>query len=583
MQFDLPEEDEFFDGLLSVGGTLSSESCKSSDSEERVTEWSDDVAHLWSSHVIAHRSSVSTAVSETDGSPAKRVSHNFSERSESKPDDPDSCSKFNNSHACETVFEKVSSSSNDCSRETSGNSQRPRMCKSASNGFKTNSMRHMLSGSETSDPESVDPELIRGVALFDLLCWTAAHIRCLWTRGIDSLTTQQSQSLWALSRKVDRIDAFLSHTWSDSNLAKYTHLLLQSGWWLGLVGAVASLAALFFAPDPAVSVVEHGSVFPTCFLLIPLLAGFIFLSLSPLLFDLLGWGPVVFLDAVCINQSDEQQKLAGITGLQGVLSASQELHIILTPSYLSRLWCVFEVAAFLHLHPDADVVVRVPVFDLNQLLMAVLSWLSSLVYLLSFRLQLVTVCALVISGGVFLLICQNLQSMQAICSQLQGFSALRAQCVEDSDRLYIARRIRAWFGSIQNFDSHVQQKIAPQIEALVKKNNSLTYGQAWLCLSFFPLCLEVASLKHMGLLHSWSAELLCRSIEAAINTMVILPGSAYILLGLARSLASRPSLQVGSKGFSLITGSTFTLALALARWLIAKVCQSSLLWRGAYL
>lgn len=64
------------------------------------------------------------------------------------------------------------------------------------------------------------------------------------------------------------------------------------------------------------------------------------------------WQPSehVFLDKVCIHQTDLIRKQRGIDGLGGFLYNSSRMTLFWDESYFSRLWCVFEIAAFFYLH-----------------------------------------------------------------------------------------------------------------------------------------------------------------------------------------------------------------------------------------
>jgi len=66
---------------------------------------------------------------------------------------------------------------------------------------------------------------------------------------------------------------------------------------------------------------------------------------------LIKWRPRVraFLDKVCINQVDPEKKRRGIEGLGGFLRKTKEFVLLWDASYATRLWCTFELAAFLHL------------------------------------------------------------------------------------------------------------------------------------------------------------------------------------------------------------------------------------------
>ena len=60
------------------------------------------------------------------------------------------------------------------------------------------------------------------------------------------------------------------------------------------------------------------------------------------------WRPMtqVFLDRICIS-SDPELKAQAILSLSGLLKKSDEMLILWDPSWTERLWCLFELAAFL--------------------------------------------------------------------------------------------------------------------------------------------------------------------------------------------------------------------------------------------
>eukprot|EP00927_Polykrikos_kofoidii_P068527 TRINITY_DN6388_c0_g2_i5.p1 TRINITY_DN6388_c0_g2~~TRINITY_DN6388_c0_g2_i5.p1 ORF type:complete len:458 (-),score=34.14 TRINITY_DN6388_c0_g2_i5:30-1304(-) len=63
---------------------------------------------------------------------------------------------------------------------------------------------------------------------------------------------------------------------------------------------------------------------------------------------LLCWrsGRHIFLDKICISQTHEGKKLDGVVGIGAFLNASDCLLVLLDSTYVTRLWCVFELAAF---------------------------------------------------------------------------------------------------------------------------------------------------------------------------------------------------------------------------------------------
>ena len=58
----------------------------------------------------------------------------------------------------------------------------------------------------------------------------------------------------------------------------------------------------------------------------------------------------VFLDRACIHQGDPRLKTEGILNIAAFLKASKSLVVAFDETYLSRTWCVFEIAAFLKSH-----------------------------------------------------------------------------------------------------------------------------------------------------------------------------------------------------------------------------------------
>jgi len=57
-------------------------------------------------------------------------------------------------------------------------------------------------------------------------------------------------------------------------------------------------------------------------------------------------GRVLFLDKVCINQTDPEKKAQGIASLGGILARCDTFLVAWDATYFSRLWCIYEMSAF---------------------------------------------------------------------------------------------------------------------------------------------------------------------------------------------------------------------------------------------
>ena len=227
-----------------------------------------------------------------------------------------------------------------------------------------------------------------------------------------------SQETFELSIPTAEIDEFISHSWcrrADMQGTDPTYGRLK---WLSLclhqnsraaVAASLVTGGVFATVEAAVGqhalpLVAHcwfdGSVRHVSFapyvvgyltFLVVLFFGFDFLP-SPFLRKLslrILPNRLMFLDKVCINQTDEQQNQAGIRAINEFIRRSKKLLVCEgggeAPGrhYFQRLWCVFELAAFVSKEREAG---REEVTD-------------SIVMLPLFR----PVCLLIIQGGIMLI------------------------------------------------------------------------------------------------------------------------------------------------------------------------------------
>eukprot|EP00438_Fugacium_kawagutii_P029235 Skav229570 [mRNA] locus=scaffold568:670992:672521:+ [translate_table: standard] len=325
--------------------------------------------------------------------------------------------------------------------------------------------------------------------------------RAFWSSGI--------KDYFARSRPTQCIGTFWSHSWHGKTRTKILLLLLSYN----------GSAAILFGSLAAVIMCALSS----CGLL-PLYskAALIRREEEPMYYDMAPWafsaGCVVsilcfflwpapgsiFFDRICIHQLDQELKAKGILSIGGFIKHSQNMMVVWDTTYVERLWCVFELAAFLKSQgPSKELRVR-PTF----LAPCTLAVYTTFVIGCSFQFA-VTDASLVprIGYGLLFLLafagsghalrCHQ-RSIQRMLVQLDAFSVVKteSQCCTlghkdpDSgavlicDRDVLMKCIVEWFGSTENFDKEVQSKVRT---ALAKGlgNGSMPY--LWSIAAVAPL------------------------------------------------------------------------------------------------
>ena len=164
-----------------------------------------------------------------------------------------------------------------------------------------------------------------------------------------ALRPSYTGDLYSESFRSERISCFWSHSWHGRDWMKILSLMMRyNGLPSILVGSVSALIMMgFFSCGllPRASwrsggwVGDHGewSVWS--------LGG----GLATVMITFFLWRPqqLVFLDRICINENDKNLKLACIFSLAGILKRSETMLVLWDSSWTDRLWCLFELAAFL--------------------------------------------------------------------------------------------------------------------------------------------------------------------------------------------------------------------------------------------
>eukprot|EP00439_Symbiodinium_sp_Y106_P078763 s2796_g17.t1 len=315
----------------------------------------------------------------------------------------------------------------------------------------------------------VDTEILRGVSLRA----TLRSFGRLWRQSPIDLAEEDRAGLWDRSEPVEAFDIFLSHTWRTPGRWKVLSLLFQSGLWFTLLCTVICVATTvtlcltqvipmpftFLASHPRFSEECPYSPWPSVVGLVGTLFG---LFLSPYFLD--GCDKTIcFLDVVSIHQVDRDLMERGIYGLGGFLRMSKELRVLWSEPYLSRLWCVFELAAYRHANPTGRIRLT-PVFIEVGLLSLILgSYFAAFLFFavfaarvvlalrpVAFAIALVPVYVLMHAMRV------NTRAKHRLISELRGFDLNQASCRTDFDKEFIYSAIREWYGSTEAFTEYVR-------------------------------------------------------------------------------------------------------------------------------
>ena len=280
---------------------------------------------------------------------------------------------------------------------------------------------------------------------------------------------------------------------------------------------------------------------------------------------LLRWkaSKTVFLDVACISQSDPALKAEGVASIGGLLKRSKHMLVLWDESWTTRLWCVFELAGYLHSREGRKKELLVcPVFAGSALLSAHLGF--SILFLLFILLltqgedgpdNLYPWGALLIGGLCFpcmtlaaVVVLEHSCSIDRIQQQVRNFTVADAVCgccaaghVHQQtgapilcDREIILRCIVAWFGSLSRFEDAIRGEVrAILVHQLA--HNVFSYGRI----------VQVTSPMMFAVLDHWSSVVardgrhhLEFTLSLAALWLVFIPTLGLILRQVAHKMRS---------------------------------------------
>ncbi|CAJ1409568.1 unnamed protein product [Effrenium voratum] len=337
------------------------------------------------------------------------------------------------------------------------------------------------------------------------LCRSVPAYRILARLGNVLRGSRVGDTCCAYSTPTCRIRRFVSHSWHAAAWLKILSLLL---FYNLKAAAIASQAAAFlmmvlFSLGKLPGFVKVVRYDPEPLFLAPWSSSTgILVFLAVLVFR--RPKEQVFLDRLCIDQRDPAAKAQGVVSLGGVLKNSEELLVIWDRSYCERLWCNFELAAFLKAHEDEETVkVRVQPISLAILCITCFGFNVALCFgsitfpqtgSLSFVIAMLGVCIYGwMAGTAVMHHGENVETMQG---QLQSFSAADTKCYCCSkghhaldgsptpcDREILLQCIQLWFGSIAEFEMSMKDHVRG---SLAHHLGGMCYPYGWMIASHLP-------------------------------------------------------------------------------------------------
>eukprot|EP00439_Symbiodinium_sp_Y106_P039782 s2894_g4.t2 len=289
---------------------------------------------------------------------------------------------------------------------------------------------------------TVDDEIIWGIPLRRSL----KGLGRIWRYQPSKWTPAQCAACHELSQKAQSFDVFLSHTWQTPGWHKAVALSFQCGWrstfalWCAAEVVSTALCLLDVLPMPLpykANVIGFTEECPMGlwvygFGALALVLGWF---LTPYLPDLCSQPDLGFIDVVSIDQEDRELMERGVYGIAGFLRISSELRILWSAPYLSRLWCIFELAAYRKVNPTGIMSFR-PLFVERIFLMLLLSCLRR---------------------------------------ELRQFDLDHVSCMHEFDRQFIHSAISEWYGSKEAFTKFVREDLRQDLEPCLAKRFPFRY------------------------------------------------------------------------------------------------------------
>jgi hypothetical protein len=285
----------------------------------------------------------------------------------------------------------------------------------------------------------------------------------IWTTTPSFFGKVPTGTCYDLSFEAQRCTYFVSHSWRDGGRRK-VQMLREFLFLQALVGRTLVISLVL-----AVFLLPFGLALDGFFAALPVWAAYV-PSAIPLgllacvllstLLSLLGLVPsamspwalstsTIWIDKTGIDQSSPKKTAAGVAAFPRILASCDKFVGLISPGYFRRLWCVYELATFTHMHGMHQVDA-----PSGKMLLLSLDWPSSFS---PFKRTGLT---------------------KKEREWITGFRCRDAGCFKPSDRAIVLQAVRDKFGSEDKFDEFVHVQLLKVLERSKREYSSKLWDVA---------------------------------------------------------------------------------------------------------
>ncbi|CAE6971381.1 unnamed protein product, partial [Symbiodinium sp. CCMP2592] len=290
------------------------------------------------------------------------------------------------------------------------------------------------------------------------------------------------------STETENVDIFISHSWSAGTRPKFLALCLYFNLGVAVKCSIATWFAVVVLLVSCFGLTGLGGSYLAlpCLVYLPLATFLVVFIFAQQLFGGFSWfgGQSVWLDILCVHQTDMARKAEQIAALPTFVAHSSRMLILWDDTYFSRLWCNLELATFVR-RCGAEKLDFVPLWLAPWLLLSVLldlmtasilellehvfpSWSATWASHITLHIEsvlgknpaMLTFATMfiiwMISGTIYLPVSMpsffsfrtKLRGHKAMLDQMATFDVRAAECTLSSDRDVIEHQVKDLFSDV---------------------------------------------------------------------------------------------------------------------------------------